>query len=416
MRVDMSEWLMHFIHQPSDEIPPSFCDAPDYTDRPAYHIDATVNARFENWFEAESESLVESADSAFNVLQHILEDGHIRSSWAMRRGRATIYGPRPAVCFTEMPLYALCSYAEARGDLLVKEYAIAVKKEEFFAVGGRPAIYGLSGKFKELSPGSTWPRLLDLECGIGEREMYRYVSLNLGGNRPIDWTHEREWRWCDTRDRCSCPGLPVWLGDEPITFSEVVVIVRTISEAEIVLEQLKKYYDRGWHDYLDIPYKRDLLETTKVLALEEVRNRFEGTMPPTIRLDDLPVHWLKRFVIPSPTPELMADVKCALHEGRVAAEKAAAEHYESHKASDGIVHDVCGFAYVVSEDGQAPVIQAMLELGEAKIVGNFYYISDFSKGVRDQALSNYEAAARTAVEVLRKAFPETGFHVRSRWD
>lgn len=185
-RIDMSEWLMHFIHPPSDEIPPSFCNPPYYTDCPAYHTDATVNARFEFWFEAESETSIEPAANAFDVLQHILEDGHIRSSWAMRNGRATIYGVRSAVCFTEMPLYALCSYAETRGDFLVGEYAIAVKKEEFFAAGGRPAIYGLSGKFKELSPGSEWPRLLDPECGLGEHEMYRYVSLNLAGNRPID--------------------------------------------------------------------------------------------------------------------------------------------------------------------------------------------------------------------------------------
>jgi hypothetical protein len=59
LRVDMSEWLMHFIHQSGEEIWPSFSGPQDYRDRPAYHIDPTTNGRFENWFEAQSESLVD---------------------------------------------------------------------------------------------------------------------------------------------------------------------------------------------------------------------------------------------------------------------------------------------------------------------------------------------------------------------
>lgn len=152
------------------------------------------------------------------------------------------------------------------------------------------------------------------------------------------------------------------------------------------------------------------------MALEEVKNQFGGTMPPTIRLDDLPLRRLKRLSIPIPTPELMQDVKRVLGEAHLAAEKAAAEHYKTHKASDGIVHDACGFAYVVSEDSQAPVIQAMLQLGEARVIGRLYYISEFCSGVRDQALSTHEAAANAAANVLQKAFSEVQFFIRTRWD
>lgn len=109
------------------------------------------------------------------------------------------------------------------------------------------------------------------------------------------------------------------------------------------------------------------------------------------------------------------DVKRALNEASLAARNAAEEHHEKNTATDGIDYDVCGSAYVVTEDGQSPVIQAMLELKEARVLGNVYYISDFTEGVRSQALSNHEAAAKAAVRVLEKAFPEIGFRVRTVW-
>jgi hypothetical protein len=127
--------------------------------------------------------------SAFTVLMKILRDGYIRSGWSFRSGKATIYGPYSAVCFTEMPLYALLDYVQKRSASgLVDTYAIAVRRTELFAAGGRPVIYGLSG-----------PALLahngDPESGLGYKslrstslpldEQYRYVATTMGGGKQI---------------------------------------------------------------------------------------------------------------------------------------------------------------------------------------------------------------------------------------
>ena len=93
----------------------------------------------------------------------------------------TIYGPRAAVCFTEMPLFALEQYAEQRGKDSVEKYAVGVLKRELFAAGWRPVIYGLGGKHMERRPQGTnfggWPRYLDPSCGLGEDALADADSL-----------------------------------------------------------------------------------------------------------------------------------------------------------------------------------------------------------------------------------------------
>lgn len=84
-------------------------------------------------------------NDSFGVLKRIISDGYIRSGWSFRGGKLTIYGKHSAVCFTEMPLYALINYGKTREDSnLVSSYGIALPKRELFALGGRQVIYGLS--------------------------------------------------------------------------------------------------------------------------------------------------------------------------------------------------------------------------------------------------------------------------------
>ena len=108
--------------------------------------------------------------SAYGVIRKIVSDGHIRASWAFRNGKPTIYGPRAAVCVTEMPLHTrLVDYAKRRKATDVGCYAIGLLKSEFFAAGGRSVIYGLSTEWAEHNQGSrVWPRKLDASCGIAE--------------------------------------------------------------------------------------------------------------------------------------------------------------------------------------------------------------------------------------------------------
>lgn len=112
---------------------------------------------------------------------------------------ATIYGPAPAVCFSEQPLAMFAQYLAARADLAAMAgYGLLIHKHDLYVAGGLPVIYGL-GLAREPGPGDDGydpsRRLLD-PTRISLYEQYRYVAF--APNRkpnPLDWSHEREWRW-----------------------------------------------------------------------------------------------------------------------------------------------------------------------------------------------------------------------------
>ena len=211
----------------------------------AYHEDPEVNSRFDFWPVMDGYAELGPGSSAFSVLRKIVSDGHIRSTWAFRKGRPTITGRELRSVSGDATAFA-GDYAHRRGPTDVGCYAVGLLKSEFFAAGGRPVIYGLSTEFAEQDLGGrVWPRKLAESCGIAESEQYRYVSTALTGAYPIDWTHEREWRWADHQDRCWCPGLPVWAAEEPHSFSQVLLIVQSDQEAASILDLLKQLYDSG---------------------------------------------------------------------------------------------------------------------------------------------------------------------------
>jgi hypothetical protein len=142
--------------------------------------------------------------TARDVLLKILAEGLLRPGWALRTTvgngvtNRTVFGPRPAVCFTEQPVGALMKYVAVRP--MATPYGILVHKNDAFADGALPAIYGLN-LAHELKPGDPayvpGHRTLD-PVGLPIDEQYRYVTLALyrfSSPHPIDWTHEREWRW-----------------------------------------------------------------------------------------------------------------------------------------------------------------------------------------------------------------------------
>lgn len=151
-RLDLSEWMIHFVHQRTGsetlselatiaanegfEMDSRYHDYYDEDGNKKYILDEYVD----------NEYRIDNDASGFDVLKKILHDGFIHSGWSMRKGSPTVYGPVSAVCFTEMPLYALVEYAKARGQVsgYVGEYGIAFKRNELYAAGARPVIYGLT--------------------------------------------------------------------------------------------------------------------------------------------------------------------------------------------------------------------------------------------------------------------------------
>ena len=419
-RDDLSEWAVHFVHdhnaanEPDDSMIPfeHFGGFP-------YHHNKETNDRFDSWSISDDYYPIDPDPDALQVLLKIITDGHIRASWAFRKRRPTIYGPRAAVCFTEMPLYALVQYTEERSRDFVAPYAVGVLKRELFANGGRPAIYGLAGKHKERSTqGSNsgrWPRYLDPSCGLGEAEQFRYVSMSVDSQRPVDWSHEREWRWVDHEDRCSCPGLPIWLAEEPIAFSRAFVVVPDKAGVERVIGRLQELHDVGAND-ADFLFSRSTLEATSVVALDQLRD----INPGHLRLEDIPARHIRRLDRPAASPELVEEVRGVLTEARAAADRAAAEHLNSaQRATDGHVADVAGWAHLVVYDSQSPVISALLQLEEAwGNPGTGYYVSGIGGlGWRsEQALSLAEASVRAAKAVFQEHFPDLSLGVQTRWD
>lgn len=133
---------------------------------------------------------------AFFMLRAALRNGRLWATQSIRNNQPTIYGPCPAVCFTEMPIAAFleAGFKRYKNGQAMSPFAFVFPKDTLFKLGARPVISGLS-KDVQLTArySSEGYRMLPNEA-MPPIEQYRYVTYNLG-ERNIDWTHEREWRF-----------------------------------------------------------------------------------------------------------------------------------------------------------------------------------------------------------------------------
>jgi len=105
----------------------------------------------------------------------------------------------PAVCFTEMPLAAFLESSEARASRGEKmsPYAVLLRKSEAFTAGARPVIYGLSQiATADITEDGTRQFAATVLPAV---EQYRYVAFNPAAGGALDWSHEREWRWPNSK-------------------------------------------------------------------------------------------------------------------------------------------------------------------------------------------------------------------------
>ena len=140
--------------------------------------------------------------TARDLLLTILTEGVLRPGFGMRGNppRRTVYGQIPAVCFSEQPIASLLDYIRERADnRQTSGYGILIHKHDAYAAGGLPVIYGLQNVSEDESTrqnsGTDGLRRLDEGC-LSAEEQFRYVTFApTRSPHPIDWTHEREWRW-----------------------------------------------------------------------------------------------------------------------------------------------------------------------------------------------------------------------------
>lgn len=394
-RKDLSNWLIHFVHDRNTKNEaPQWDMQYDVQCRYPVAFDGKGKPIFTHWPEQDEFYNFPHDSDALYVMEKILSDGHIRSGWSFRGRKPTIYGPRSAVCFTEMPLYALLAYAKSRSDEQnVNTYGIALPKAEMFQAGARPVIYGLSGKHVELPghPSGRWrgPRLLGESCGIAPHEQYRYVAMNLGGDKRIDWSHEREWRWTkEFVDNEGSPGLQIW-SENNHPFSKIVLIVQTKEEAKHLLNRLKAFHDRPFN-HVDFEVDRAAIERTKVLALDTVADHFRSD--PNTRLEDLPALSLRKFAKPKPSADTLEKVRKAVAKARAAAWKV-----DDLSSGGGLF----GFAWVVTYEAQSEITQALVDLKYAEVNQQCtYVVKEVMEDVQSSMIDIVESAAETAAKIL----------------
>ena len=386
-RIDMSDWIIHFVHgrHPEDDMYVmaenikfnAELEGIEVSSAMVHYFDENGIPKDMSDISRDEEFAIEEDAEAFSVLKKIVHDGFIRSGWSFRDGKPTIYGPFSAVCFTEMPLYALMEYAKTRGQIsdYVGNYGIAFKKKELFAAGARPVIYGLSGVHKEIEDSSDeWckygMRVLHKSCGIGLNEQYRYVYTNLDREVPVDWTHEREWRWPLRDSKTGIPGLAFLLSEEwGLQFTEILIIVNTIAEQEELLLQIKNQYDSQSLN-CGISYNMCLLPALRVVSIEKLSTLSCNTR--SVRVDDIPTMQMQKMPIINVSDDIKDLIKkivpLAKQWGAQAISKFIKEHPDYKTPPFRY-----GFAYAATNEVSA-ITQAMLDESIAHTYSDGKYI------------------------------------------
>ncbi|MEK6418299.1 MAG: DUF4427 domain-containing protein [Burkholderia gladioli] len=191
---------------------------------------------------------------AYFLLRAALRTGRLWSTWSYRGGRRTVFGPDPAVCFTEMPVAAFLEAGKTRranGEAM-SPLAFAFPKGALQRLGARAAIYGLSADVALPNGDDGQERLLP-DWALPSHEQYRYVTHFIEDSKVVDWMHEREWRW-PYRSRSKghqdpgrtisewsdIPGLDFYLKK----IEGIGVIVETRRQANLVLHDILMLIDR----------------------------------------------------------------------------------------------------------------------------------------------------------------------------
>lgn len=209
---------------------------------------------------------------SLDSLIEILREGYIRASLSemgniySTKVKPTIRGPRPAVCFTEQPLWALIDTVNATGGRW-SGYGVAFHKVPLYRWGARPVWYvplcdlgsevGKAHKnYKEgrRIHGGNIPLDLQYRCVPYEPD-YSYTHM-----QQIDFSWEREWRFVSKTDK-----LPLIVGGSK---SPLVIIVREDKDTSEVRTIVNGLADDGvtWAE-----------KRIRIISLERAERRLEET-------------------------------------------------------------------------------------------------------------------------------------------
>lgn len=374
MRHDITKWLIHFT---SD-----FFDENDCGELNGY-------------------------GSAYEVLKTILRINGLRPSYSLRNGKTTLFGGEPVICATEMPIYSLIEYVKSRNDSTkVGGYGIAFLKNEFFEMGARPVIYGLSKEKLTYKENDKYIRLLD-EKDLSLAEQYRYVSFSLSNDKWIDWSHEREWRWKESNlfeeirqknsygIHGSFNGIPLF-SDEEKSFSEIGILVWTKEEAKEIQKELTAYYIAEKNNY-ETYFSRKVLKNSFIIILDEINKAVkENKIIDFQTIDGLKKEQLiNPIVIHQNTEYFYKFIKKAIKNAEIAGNKVA----KNDKSKDEYL---CGRARIISREIDNPIIQEMIKKGYTRgIYDGFVWIKLNIKTFQ-QSLDHSVKAFTPALDILNE--------------
>jgi len=195
------------------------------------------------------------------MLRSAIRSGQLWATWSYRNGVRTIYGERPVVCFTEMPIAAFLESGEmreSRGEAM-SQFALIFSKPQLFKLGANPVIYGLDNRSYYPPSGKSGEVRVINKSILPLNEQYRYVTYNPTSSKPIDWTHEREWRWPYTYKEDTSVRETEYLSLYSPDISEIVpaldfyqkdivgmgIVVKNEKQASWVMHDILVLIDRG---------------------------------------------------------------------------------------------------------------------------------------------------------------------------
>lgn len=382
-RTDISDYVIHFLRkQQIKDLPAAF----EYEGKIHFAEDNDI------------------ADmNEMECLFNIVAEGGLRGSFSFRNGKATIYGYTPTVCFTEMPLINLLEYRRLRKNpYRISDYGIAVKKRDLFKKGGRPVIYGLSPdnafEFSDDIDQNPAIRIIK-ETIVPIKEQYRYVAFQLGGNKEIDWTHEREWRiagndeiWPDdgTFDEFYHGTYLFDLDD----FEEVVFIVKTKQEALELERYVRPKYDGGYTRSGEFTIK------LKFLVLDLAVDLFsKGELK---NIEDLPNDVFYNFDYVKLSQERITQLHEVLEYCKLEAKRIGEEYLEKHKD-----FGFCGWCNIVSWEADNPTVRYLFEQNMVHVYDGCYALRDiFDLAPHSQTLAHNTYVAEKVCAILNEKYED----------
>jgi len=390
-RSDLSEYVIHFLRkQKSDDLPES------------YVKDGEI--RYPR------RDLTSDMDE-ISCLKNIISEGGLRAGFSFRKGKPTVYGYDPVICFTEMPLFNLVESAIERNDQFrISSYALALRKKELYYKGGRPVIYGLAKetkfKYQQIEQEYPFRKIID-SAVLPFAEQYRYVTFNLDAHQYSDWSHEREWRITFKDDLWSeedvtldpTDGLCIF---ERETFSEIIIIVKTNQEASEIEEFVRKYKDSQY------TRSSEFTSGIKFLILDLAIEKL--SIPGIKSIEDLPQSCFYEFKSPELPVDEIAKIRNLLEICRKEAKRLGEEYLEAHTD-----FGYCGRSSVVSSKVNHPVIRYLFDNALADCIEGKYslnYVLDDIPSAQSYSYHHYVALKVAAI--LNKEYEDL-FSVHS-WE